>query len=162
MENIVDALELSNVWFMYGVGCLYQEELKLHSLRFLINRADSVLSPSFPFRYQIGGLRDCDLREVLSCEELLVQDESPVSNFVNCKKDHCNVATSDERVQTLFKSCVRWSSMSVEQIRTIAAEEILEPQILYPCLLKPQTATPRVSEPAQPRNLRLQDANSLL
>ena len=171
MRNIVAGLTSTNVMIFYAMGCLYQEELKAQTLRFMIKHAECILDSSFSFtlQYQLCGLRDCDVQDFLCSEELLVQDESLVYNFIKCwKEDHhdnwcCDAADMDtiqKQAQALFKSCVRWSCMPLEQIWAIAAEEIVEPEILHPYLLKPQTTTPRLSEPVQARDLRLQEESA--
>ena len=74
----------------------------------------------------------------------MVPHEYSVYSFVKSWKIYRdNPSSSDETLQTLMQSCVRWSCISDTQIRAIACEGLVNRNWLLPYLFTPCTQPPR-------------------
>ena len=144
VDTVLKRMAMSNCLSLYGLGCLYNEQLREKALTFIIEHAIAVLDPDFPYLSQIGALRDCDVHDLLT-SEIMVPDEYSVYKFLKSWKIYRdNPRPSDETLQKLMQSCVRWACMSDAQIRAIAGEGLVNTgDWLLPYLLTPHTQPPR-------------------
>ena len=145
VKNIIKTLAPTNCLLLYGIGCVYNQQLQEKALDFIIEHAVDILHPDFPHLSHIGALRDGDIRRLLTSQHLKVRNEGAVYNFIkawNTYRDH--QIASDETVQALFRSCVRWSCMTITKIQSIAHEGLVGCDWLLPYLLRPQTQPPRI------------------
>ena len=144
VDTVVKRMAMSNCLSLYGLGCLYNEQLREKALAFIIKHALAVLDPDFPFLSQIGALRDCDVHDLLTAE-IMLPDEYSVYKFLKSWKIYRdNPSPSNETLQKLMQSCVRWACMSDAKIRAIADEGLVNTgDWLLPYLLTPHTQPPR-------------------